>query len=86
LTLFVGTFSTLLAIINPLVVAAAIVATMFVTYLCLAYARTLLARIGPMGIDAATRIIGFFVAAMGGGLIFHGVMEALQTYGVVPAH
>jgi multiple antibiotic resistance protein len=39
-----------------------------------------------MGIDAATRIIGFFVAAMGGGLIFHGVMEALQTYGVVPAH
>jgi multiple antibiotic resistance protein len=62
------------------VIAAAIVATMFVTYLCLAYAETLLARIGPMGIDAATRIIGFFVAAMGGGLIFHGVMEALQDY------
>jgi multiple antibiotic resistance protein len=39
-----------------------------------------------MGIDAATRIIGFFVAAMGGGVIFHGVMEALQIYGVVPAH
>jgi multiple antibiotic resistance protein len=64
------------------VIAAAIVATMFVTYVCLAYAQTLLARIGPMGIDAATRIIGFFVAAIGGGLIFHGVMEALQTYGL----
>ena len=75
----------MLAIINPLVIAAAI-ATVFVTYLCLAYAQTLLARIGPMGIDAATRIIGFFVAAMGGGLIFHGVMEALQTDSVVAAH
>ena len=68
------------------VIASAILATMFVTYLCLAYAETLLARIGPLGIDAATRIIGFFVAAMGGGLIFHGVMEALQDYGVIAAH
>ena len=68
------------------VIAGAILATMFVTYLCLAYAETLLARIGPLGIDAATRIIGFFDAAMGGGLIFHGVMEALQDYGVIAAH
>lgn len=68
------------------VIAGAILATMFVTYLCLAHAETLLARIGPLGIDAATRIIGFFVAAMGGGLIFHGVMEALQDYGVIAAH
>ena len=45
-----------------------------------------MARIDPLGIDAATRIIGFFVAAMGGGLIFHGVMEALQDYGVMAAH
>jgi hypothetical protein len=61
-------------------------ATMFVTYLCLAYARNVIERIGPLGIDAITRIVGFFVATMGGGLIFHGVVEALQDYGVIAAH
>ncbi|HPU15321.1 MAG TPA: hypothetical protein PK808_04495 [Polymorphobacter sp.] len=34
---------------------------------------------GPAGLDAATRIVGFFVAAMGGGLVFHGIMEAIKT-------
>jgi multiple antibiotic resistance protein len=63
------------------VAICAIVATMFVTYLFLAYAKTVLSRIGPKGIDAATRIVGFFVASMGMGLIFHGVVEAIQTYG-----
>ena len=67
-------------------IALAILLTMFVTYLCLAYAKNLLGRIGPMGIDAVTRIVGFFVAAMGGGLIFHGVIEALQEYGVIATH
>jgi len=38
---------------------------------------------GPKGIDAASRIVGFFVAAMGMGLIFHGVVEALFSYGVI---
>ena len=56
--------------------------TMFTTYLFLASARKVLNRIGPKGIDAATRIIGFFVSAMGMGLIFDGVTEALQTYGI----
>jgi len=65
-----------------LAVSLAIVATMFVTYLCLAYARTLIARLGPKGIDAATRLVGFFVSTMGMGLIFHGVIEALQSYGI----
>ena len=37
-------------------------------------------RFGKMGIDAASRIVGFFVAAMGVGLIFHGVIEALTAY------
>jgi len=59
----------------------AIVATMFVTYLALAYAKKILGRIGPLGIDAATRIVGFFVSAMGMGLIFHGVIEAVENYG-----
>jgi len=59
-------------------IAAAIVATMFVTYLCLANAQRLTQKIGPMGIDAATRIIGFFVSAIGVGLIFDGVIEALH--------
>lgn len=36
-----------------------------------------------MGIDAATRIVGFFVAAIGMGLIFHGVVEALQMYKII---
>jgi multiple antibiotic resistance protein len=45
-----------------------------------------MARIGPGWIDAATRIVGFFVSAMGMGLIFHGVIEALQTYGLATGH
>jgi multiple antibiotic resistance protein len=45
-----------------------------------------LGRIGPRGIDAATRIVGFFVAAMGMGLIFHGVTEAIQALGVAGTH
>lgn len=61
----------------------AIALTMFVTYLFLAYARNVVSRIGPKGIDAATRIVGFFVSAMGMGLIFHGVIEAFQAYGVI---
>jgi len=64
-------------------ICVAIVATMFVTYLLLAYARNVLSRIGPKGIDAATRIVGFFVSTMGMGLIFHGVIEAFQAYGVI---
>jgi len=40
-------------------------------------------KIGPQGIDAATRIVGFFVSAMGVGLIFHGAVEFLQSYGVL---
>jgi multiple antibiotic resistance protein len=66
-------------------ICAAILATMLVTYMVLRAARIVLARIGPQGIDAATRIVGFFVAAMGMGLIFHGVVEALQTYGLATA-
>jgi multiple antibiotic resistance protein len=61
-------------------IVAAILATMGVTYLFLAYADTILGRLGPRGIDAATRIVGFFVAAMGMGLIFHGTAEAIRTY------
>jgi multiple antibiotic resistance protein len=63
----------------------AILCSMALTYLILAYARTILARIGPKGIDAATRIVGFFVSAMGMGLIFHGLVEALKVYGVIGA-
>ena len=61
-------------------IVAAILLTMLVTYLFLAYANTILRRIGPRGIDAATRIVGFFVAAMGMGLVFHGVTEAIHDY------
>jgi len=64
----------------------AIVLTMFTMYLFLAYANKVMARIGPKGIDAATRIVGFFVSAMGMGLIFHGVIEACQNYGIIAPH
>ena len=67
-------------------IAAAIVATMGVTYLCLANAEKLTRKIGPMGIDAATRIVGFFVSAIGVGLIFDGVIEALEMHGVTSLH
>jgi len=61
-------------------IAAAILLTMIITYLILAYADAVLRYIGPHGIDAATRIVGFFVAAIGVGLIFDGVVEAIQTH------
>ena len=61
-------------------IVIAILVTMVTTYLILAYADIVVRYIGPHGIDAATRIVGFFVAAIGVGLVFHGVMEAIQTY------
>jgi multiple antibiotic resistance protein len=61
----------------------AIVATMLLTYLSLVNAVKLTRWFGKKGIDAASRIVGFFVAAMGMGLIFHGVIEALLSYGIV---
>jgi multiple antibiotic resistance protein len=64
-------------------ISVAIVAVMLVTYLILAYAKALITRIGPHGIDAATRIVGFFVSAIGVGLIFQGIVEALQMYKVI---
>ena len=67
-------------------ISAAILATMFVTYIVLRAAKIVLVRIGLRGIGAATRIVGFFVSAMGMGLIFHGVIEALQTYGLAIGH
>jgi len=67
-------------------IVAAILAAMGTTYLFLAYADLILGRIGQLGIDAATRIVGFFVAAMGMGLIFHGVTEAIRTYVLTGSH
>jgi multiple antibiotic resistance protein len=59
---------------------AAILATIGATYPFLAYADTILGRIGQRGIDAATRIPGFFVSAMGMGLTFYCMTEAIRTY------
>src|SRR5262249_34907250 len=36
-------------LVSFLAIAAAILATMFVTYLCLAYARNVIERVGPLG-------------------------------------
>jgi multiple antibiotic resistance protein len=57
----------------------AIVTTMAVTYIILVNAQKILGRIGPMAIDAVTRFVGFFVSAMGTGLIFHGLAEAVKN-------
>ena len=90
LSLFIGTFTTLLAIINSFEVLPRISqfagATMLVTYLYLAYASKLSEKLGTMGIDAITRIVGFFVSAMGVALIFDGVIEALESHGVTTLH
>jgi multiple antibiotic resistance protein len=66
-------------------IPVAIVAVMIIIYMSLARAGKLTRWFGPKGIDAASRIVGFFVAAMGVGLIFHGVVEALLSYGVLTA-
>jgi multiple antibiotic resistance protein len=71
---------------SAVAICVAIVATMWVTYMFLAYAKKVLGWIGPKGIDASTRIVGFFVSTMGMGLIFHGLIEAFQTYGVITGH
>ncbi len=65
-------------------IVAAIAAATFVTYLGLAYAKKILGRIGPQGIDAATRLVGFFVSAMGVGLTFHGLVESVRQYAGTP--
>jgi multiple antibiotic resistance protein len=69
--------------ISLVAISLACLAAVLIVYLVLAYARYLMNRLGPKGIDAATRIVGFFVAAMGMGLVFHGVIEALQNYHVL---
>lgn len=63
-----------------LMVAIAAVVCMAVMYLILSSADQIVKRIGQKGIDAATRLVGFFVAAMGMGLIFHGVGEFLSGF------
>jgi multiple antibiotic resistance protein len=73
-------------ILSFIAIGAAIFVTMFVTFVCLANSRRLTDKIGPLGIDAATRIVGFFVSAMGVGLIFNGVIEALEMHGVTSLH
>jgi len=69
--------------ISLVAISLACLAAVLIIYLILTYARYLVDRLGAKGIDAATRIVGFFVAAMGMGLVFHGVIEALQTYHVI---
>src|SRR5262245_53808238 len=67
-------------------IVAAILAAMLATNLCLVYAGKLSSKLGATGVDAITRIVGFFVSAMGVALIFDGVIETLQTYGVTTLH
>ena len=63
-----------------LMIALAAIVCMAVMYLTLTSADGIVKRIGKKGIDAATRITGFFVATMGIGLIFHGLSEFFKTF------
>lgn len=63
--------------------ALAIIATMITVYVSLAYSRKIFDKIGPSGVDAASRITGFFVSAIGMGLVFNGIVEFLQSYGIM---
>jgi multiple antibiotic resistance protein len=72
--------------ISLVAISLASLAAMGIVYLTLASARYLMARLGAKGVDAATRIVGFFLAAMGMGLAFHGVIEALHNYHVIPGN
>lgn len=65
-----------------LMIGLAAIVCMTVMYLILTSADSIVKRIGKKGIDAATRITGFFVATMGMGLIFHGVSEFLKSFGL----
>jgi multiple antibiotic resistance protein len=67
-------------------ILAAIVLAVAATYACLVFATRLTTTLGPLGIDAATRIVGFFVSAMGVSLIFSGVIDALRTHGISGLH
>jgi multiple antibiotic resistance protein len=67
-------------------VSAALVATMAVTLLFLGTAQRLQKRLSPRAIDAATRIVGFFVASIGIGMAFDGIMQGLQEHGVGYLH
>jgi multiple antibiotic resistance protein len=63
-------------------ILAAVFLAVLMTYLCLVFAGRLVNALGRMGIDAITRIVGFFVSAMGVSLVFDGVVGALQLHGV----
>jgi multiple antibiotic resistance protein len=69
-----------------LVISLACLAAMGIIYLTLTYAKVLMRRIGTKGVDAVSRIVGFFISAMGMGLVFHGIIEALQNYHVIPGN
>ena len=61
-------------------IGLAAIACMTVMYITLTSADGIVKRIGKKGIDAATRITGFFVATMGMGLIFHGLSEFIKSF------
>lgn len=66
--------------------SAALVATMAATLVFLLTAQRLQKGLSPRAIDAATRIVGFFVASIGIGMAFDGIMEGLQAHGVAYLH
>jgi multiple antibiotic resistance protein len=63
-------------------ISVAIVLAVAVTYICLFRAKQIFKLVGVNGVDAVTRIIGFFISTMGVSLLFSGAVEAVQAYGV----
>jgi multiple antibiotic resistance protein len=100
-TLFVGTLTTLLAIVNPLEALPIFLRLMEgkddrehlqVARRSCCYATLLLFFFLLFGTamlkvfevpPSMGRIVGFFVSAIGMGLIFHGFLEVMQQYGAI---
>ena len=101
-TLFVDTFTMLLAIVNPLEALPISLKLMeskdnqehlHVDRRSCLYATLLLFFFLVFGTAmvkifevplSMVRIVGFFVSAMGMGLIFHGLLEVVRQYGALP--
>lgn len=72
---------------NAFMVLSAVVlaafATQVVVYYTFVFSNVIFRRLGSNGVDALTRIVGFFVAAMGIGFMFDSINEYLQSIGMV---
>lgn len=68
---------------SMLAVLLAALLTQVVVYYTFIFSSAIFKRLGSNGVDALTRIVGFFVAAMGVGFMFDSINEYLISIGMV---